>query len=76
MDTNTVEAALNTVRPYLQQDGGDVELVKITDQGDVYLRFVGSCSTCNMSEMTMTAGIEHALRNAIPALGKIISVKD
>lgn len=71
-----VEEALNTIRPYLQQDGGNVELLEINDNNDVVLRLLGNCSSCEMSNMTMTAGIEETLRRTIPGLGKIVAVKD
>lgn len=71
-----VEEALNTIRPYLQQDGGNVELLEINDNNDVVLRLLGNCRSCEMSNMTMTAGIEETLRRTIPGLGKIIAVKD
>jgi Fe-S cluster biogenesis protein NfuA len=70
-----IDEALNSIRPYLQADGGDVELVEVKDSNDVVLRLTGACSSCEMSEMTMTAGIEETLRRAIPGLGKIVAVK-
>lgn len=79
-DTQTlnhrIEEALNSIRPYLQADGGDVELVEVKDEGDVVLRLTGACSSCEMSEMTMTAGIEETLRRAIPGLGSIVALKN
>lgn len=70
-----IEEALESIRPYLQADGGDVELVEIAGESDVILRLTGACSSCEMSEMTMTAGIEETLRRAIPGLGKIVAIK-
>ena len=57
----SVESTLSRVRPYLQMDGGDVELVRVTEEGIVEVRFVGACLTCPMSLMTLRAGIERAL---------------
>ena len=71
-----VEQVLETMRPYLHADGGDVELVEVSQELDVVLRLTGACSTCSMSEMTMTAGIEESLRRAIPNIGKITSLKN
>jgi hypothetical protein len=71
-----IEAVLETIRPYLQADGGDVELVEIQENRDVVLRLTGACSSCAMSEMTMTAGVEESLRRSIPDLGKIIALKE
>jgi Fe-S cluster biogenesis protein NfuA len=71
-----IEEALNSIRPYLQADGGDVELVEVKEERDVVLRLTGACSACEMSEMTMTAGIEETLRRAIPGLGSIVALKN
>lgn len=68
--------ALETIRPYLQADGGDVELVEVSENADVVLKLTGACSSCEMSEMTMTAGIEETLRKSIPGLGKIVAIKE
>ena len=74
--TLKIEAVLDTIRPYLQADGGDVELVEVQSNNDVILRLTGACSSCSMSEMTMTAGIEESLRKSIPDLGKIVAIKE
>ena len=71
-----IESVLDTIRPYLQADGGDVELVEVQSNNDVILRLTGACSSCSMSEMTMTAGIEESLRKSIPYLGKIVAIKE
>ena len=73
--THKIEEVLNTVRPYLQADRGDVEVVEVSSERDVLLKLTGNCSSCSMSEMTMTAGIEESLRRAIPDLGKIQALK-
>ncbi|MBI4428015.1 MAG: NifU family protein [Ignavibacteriales bacterium] len=56
-----IEASLRKVRPYLEIDGGNVELVQVTEDGIVELKLVGSCKDCPMSMMTLRAGIERAL---------------
>ena len=71
-----VEQVLESMRPYLHADGGDVELVGVNQEYDVVLRLTGACSTCSMSDMTMTAGIEESLRRAIPNIGKITALKN
>lgn len=71
-----INDALNAIRPYLQADGGDVELVEVKENTEVVLKLTGACSSCAMSEMTMTAGIEETLRKSIPELGKIIAIKE
>lgn len=69
-----IEIALNSMRPFLQADGGDVELVEITDGMEVRLRLKGNCSSCEMSGMTMKAGIENGLKNAIPQITNVVAV--
>lgn len=69
-----IELALNSMRPFLQADGGDVELVEVTDEMDVRLRLTGNCSSCNMSHMTMKAGIENGLKSAIPQIRTVVAV--
>ena len=61
IDINAIDDSLQQVRPFLQTDGGDVELVKVTEDGIVEVRLIGSCRLCPMSNMTLRAGIERAL---------------
>jgi len=63
-----VEEALENIRPYLQTDGGDVEIIDITPEMVVRLRLLGSCESCSMSAMTMKAGIEKTIRKSIPEI--------
>ncbi len=69
-----VEEALKEVRPSLQADGGDVELVSVTDDGTVTLRLTGACGGCPMSQMTLKMGIERVLKQRVPAVKKVVSV--
>ena len=69
-----VESVLETIRPQLMQDGGNVELVDIED-GVVKVRLVGACSSCSSSTMTLKMGIERALKKAIPMVRCIESVE-
>ncbi len=69
-----VRTVLETVRPFLQEDGGDVELVNVTDDGIVELRLTGACATCPMSIMTLRAGIERALMREIPDVRRVEAV--
>lgn len=67
---------LHSVRPYLQQDGGDVEMVEFNEEtGILKVRLTGACKTCPMSVMTLRAGIERVLRKAIPEIKRIESVQ-
>lgn len=67
-----VEAALNEIRPMLQRDGGDVELVDIQD-GVVKVRLQGACAGCPMSQMTLKNGIERVLKERIPEVTAVES---
>ena len=69
-----VETVLETIRPSLMADGGNVELVDI-DDGVVKLRLIGSCSSCSSSIMTLKMGIERALKKAVPMVRCIESVE-
>lgn len=69
-----VEKALETIRPYLEADGGDVELVKITPEGIVEVKLTGACSDCPMSQMTLRAGVERALIREVPGIRRVEAV--
>ena len=69
-----VETALDQIRPALQADGGDVELVDVTPDGIVQVRLKGACSGCPMSTMTLKMGIERALKQQIPEVKEVVSV--
>lgn len=68
-----VEAALEEIRPNLQADGGDVELVGI-DDGIVSVKLTGACAGCPMSTMTLKNGIERILRDRVPEVKEVVSV--
>ncbi len=63
-----IEDALQTVRPHLRVDGGDIEVVDLTDDMHLKLRWVGMCESCSMSAMTLRAGITEAIRGKIPEI--------
>lgn len=69
-----VETVLDKVRPMLQADGGDVELVDITDKGVVQVRLTGACKGCPMSQMTLRNGIERILLKEIPEVKGVEAV--
>jgi len=69
-----IEDALNTVRPFLKMDGGDVEFVNIDENHLVTLRLLGACSGCSMSQMTMKAGIEEAIKKALPEVSSVVAI--
>jgi Fe-S cluster biogenesis protein NfuA len=66
--------ALETIRPYLKADGGDVELVNISDDGIVEVKLTGACSSCPLSTMTLRAGVERALLREVPEIRRVEAV--
>jgi Fe-S cluster biogenesis protein NfuA len=66
--------ALESARPFLQADDGDVELVDISDEGIVKVRLTGACSICPLSQMTLRAGIERLLLREVPGIRRIEAV--
>ena len=68
-----VEDALKEVRPMLEADGGDVELVSVTDDGKVTLKLTGACGCCPMSQMTLKMGIEKILKKKVPEVKEVVS---
>jgi len=70
-----VEKALQTIRPYLEKDGGDVELLEVTGGNTAMLELKGACSTCSMSHMTMKSGIEETIKRAVPEITTVQSVR-
>ncbi len=69
-----VETALDDVRPALQRDGGDVELVEVTDEGVVKVRLTGACHGCPMAAMTLQMGIERYLKQRVPEVKTVEAV--
>ena len=65
---------LEQVRPGLQADGGDVELVDVTADGTVQVRLKGACGSCPMSTMTLKMGIERAMKEQIPGVKEVVGV--
>ena len=69
-----VAQVLDQVRPALQADGGDVELVDVTPDGIVQVKLTGACHGCPMAQMTLTSGIEQTLKDAIPEVKGVQAV--
>jgi Fe-S cluster biogenesis protein NfuA len=69
-----VKAALEQVRPSLQADGGDVELVDVSEEGVVRVRLTGACKGCPMSQMTLKMGIQRYLQKEVPEVKDVVSV--
>jgi len=75
LTTEILQKSLQQVRPYLQRDGGDVELVRMTEDGIVEVRLIGSCIACPMSLMTLRAGIERSLMLAHVEVRRVEQVR-
>jgi Fe-S cluster biogenesis protein NfuA len=69
-----VESALDTLRPYLKADGGEVRLLDITSEMVVELELLGACGTCPMSTMTLRAGIEQAVKRSVPQISRVEAI--
>jgi Fe-S cluster biogenesis protein NfuA len=74
LSLENLEKTLDGIRPYLRQDGGDVELVSITADNIVNVRLLGACNTCPLSLMTLRAGIERVLMNEYPAIVRVENI--
>lgn len=70
-----VNQAIDQLRPYLQEDGGDMEFVELTEDAIVRVKLLGSCSDCSMSHMTMRAGLEEALKMAAPEVNSVEAIE-
>jgi Fe-S cluster biogenesis protein NfuA len=66
-----IEESLNSIRPYLEADGGNVKVLEITKENVLKLEFVGNCGNCAMSHMTFKAGVEDAIKRSVPEIKSI-----
>lgn len=69
--TQKIEHSLNSIRPYLEADGGNVKVFEITPENIVRLEFVGACGSCRMSTMTFKAGVEAAIKRDVPEIKSV-----
>jgi len=69
-----VEKALENIREYLKRDGGDIELVDVTDDGVVKVKLLGACGTCPFSAMTLQMGVQKSLMEQVPGVKKVENV--
>lgn len=69
-----VEAALEEIRPMLQRDGGNIELVEVKDNGQVLVKLQGACAGCPGAAMTLKMGVERILRERVPEVTEVVSV--
>lgn len=68
-----IEQALDKIRPFLEQDGGDVKLLEVVDGKTVKIELLGSCVTCPMSSMTLRAGVEESIKKSVPEIEHVIA---
>ena len=71
---NNIEVALDEIRPFLKNDGGDISLVSF-DKNTVKVKFEGSCSTCTVNQMTLKSGVEMIIKKHAPEIEHVISVE-
>jgi Fe-S cluster biogenesis protein NfuA len=71
---NQVEKALDSIRPYLEADGGNVRLLEVTADMVARLELTGACSSCPMSDMTLKAGVAEAIKKSVPAITTVVAV--
>lgn len=69
-----VDKALDSIRPHLAVDGGDVEVVEVTDDMQLKIKWLGNCENCFMSEMTMKAGIEEVVKTQVPEIKSVVAI--
>ena len=69
-----VKNVLEQIRPYLQQDGGDINFVEITDDNIVNVELLGACGSCAFSTMTLKNGVEATLKRALPQIKEVVAV--
>ncbi len=74
MNKEQVEEALKQVRPALQRDGGDIELVSVEENGTIKVRLKGACGACPMSTMTLKMGVEKYLKQHLPEVKEVVQV--
>ncbi len=72
--TDKIEAAIHKIRPFLEADGGDIELVEVTPDHIARVRLLGACSQCSMSLMTLKAGVEETIRREVPEIRSVEAV--
>jgi len=70
-----VEEVLSQIRPFLEAEGGNVELVEVTEDGIVKVRLVGACGSCPLSTYTLKLGIEQKLKQQIPQIKEVIQIR-
>lgn len=70
-----VEQALDEIRPFLQNDGGDIELVSIEDRKIVNIKLLGACVDCSVNQMTLKLGVEMTIKKHVPGIEKVVNLE-
>lgn len=70
-----INSALDQIRPFLESDGGDIELVDVSDNV-VKVKFLGACKECSMSPMTLKGGVEEAIKKVAPEITEVIAIEE
>lgn len=70
-----INQALDEIRPFLKDDGGDIELIELTDDFVVKVKFLGACQSCSMSSMTLKGGVEETIKRRIPEVVEVIMME-
>jgi Fe-S cluster biogenesis protein NfuA len=73
---NKINSALDSIRPFLNDDGGDIELIEFTEDNVVKVKFLGACKSCSMSTMTLKGGVEEAIKKVFPEVKEVITVEE
>jgi Fe-S cluster biogenesis protein NfuA len=73
---NIIIKAIDDLRPYLKNDGGDMEFVEITNEKKVIVRLLGACKSCSASKMTIKAGLEESIKSLIPEISGVEALED
>ena len=71
-----INIALEQIRPFLKDDGGDIELVEVTDDLIVRVKFLGACKSCNMNPSTLKGGVEEAIKKVIPEIKAVVAIEE
>jgi Fe-S cluster biogenesis protein NfuA len=69
-----IEVALQEIRPFLEDDGGDINFIELTDEWVVKVKLVGACSSCDISMMTLKNGVEMAVKRAVPDVKEVLEI--
>ena len=69
-----IEAALAEIRPFLEDDGGDINFIELTNEWVVKVKLIGACSSCSISASTLKNGVEIAIKRAVPRVKKVIEI--